>query len=99
MPSSQMVERRSEFVGRIGVAREDITPPVGIYARSWGAAVHDVAEGIHRPMTVTALTLQERNKRGKNPPLVLIGSSHWVACINLMSALAPPVNMTICTWV
>jgi hypothetical protein len=76
MASSQMVERRSEFVGRIGVAREDITPPVGIYARSWGAAEHDVAEGIHRPMTVTAMTLQEGNKRGKNPPLVLIGMDH-----------------------
>ena len=31
-----------------------MTPPVGIYARSWGAATHDVAEGIHRPFTATA---------------------------------------------
>lgn len=46
------------FQGRIGVAREDITPPVGIYAKSWGAATHDVAEGIHRPLTATVLTLQ-----------------------------------------
>src|SRR5918996_6333563 len=48
----------SSFAGFIGVAREDITPPVGIYARNWGAAQHDVAEGIHRPLFVTALTLQ-----------------------------------------
>ena len=36
----------------------DVTPPVGIYCRNWGAALHDVAEGIHRPLTLTALTLQ-----------------------------------------
>jgi hypothetical protein len=37
-----------------GVARRDVTPPVGIYTRSWGAATHDVAEGVHRPLTATA---------------------------------------------
>ena len=37
-----------------GVARRDVTPPVGIYSRSWGAATHDVAEGVHRPLTATA---------------------------------------------
>ena len=33
----------SSFHGLIGVSRVDVTPPVGIYARSWGAAKHDVA--------------------------------------------------------
>ncbi|MEQ9066645.1 MAG: hypothetical protein RLO18_07980 [Gimesia chilikensis] len=33
------------FRGRIGVATVDITPPVGIYARNWGAAKHDVRPG------------------------------------------------------
>lgn len=45
------------FHGWIGIARTDITPPVGIYARNWGAAKHDLAESIHRPLTLTALTL------------------------------------------
>jgi hypothetical protein len=58
-----------EFVGRLGVAREDITPPVGIYARNWGAAKHDVAEGIHRPLTATALTIQAAEG---GAPLVLV---------------------------
>ncbi len=58
-----------EFAGILGVAREDITPPVGIYARNWGAAKHDVAEGIHRPLTATALTMKEA---GGGPPLVLV---------------------------
>ena len=46
------------FRGLIGVARREITPPVGINARCWGAAAHDVAEGIHKPLTLTVLTLQ-----------------------------------------
>lgn len=58
-----------EFVGRLGVAREDITPPVGIYARNWGAATHDVAEGIHRPLTATALSMQAAEG---GSPLVLV---------------------------
>lgn len=59
------------FTGIIGVAQEDITPPVGIYARSWGAALQDVAEGIHRPLKLTCTTFQE-NKAAK--PLVLISA-------------------------
>jgi hypothetical protein len=38
-----------------GIARCDITPPVGIYHRVWGAAAHDRATGVHRPLTATAL--------------------------------------------
>lgn len=59
----------SSFRGRIGVARGDITPPVGIYARNWGAAEHDVAESIHQPLTLTALTL---SADAEESPLVLI---------------------------
>jgi len=40
------------------VARRDITPPVGIYHRMWGAATHDHSTGIHRPLLATALALQ-----------------------------------------
>jgi hypothetical protein len=49
--------RHVSFFGRIGIARVDITPPVGICARNWGAAKHDVARTIHRPLTLTAMTL------------------------------------------
>lgn len=49
--------RHASFYGRIGIARADITPPVGIYARNWGASKHDVARTIHRPLTLTAMTL------------------------------------------
>ena len=59
----------SEFGGLLGIARRDITPPVGIYARSWGAASHDQAEGIHRPMSATALVIRTSSK---GDPLVFI---------------------------
>lgn len=42
---------------QVGVARGDITPPVGIYHRMWGAARHDRSTGVHRPLTATALYL------------------------------------------
>jgi len=61
--------QHASFEGRIGVARRDVTPPVGIYSRMWGSAVHDVAEGIHRPLTVTLLTLESIDPQ--TPPLVL----------------------------
>ena len=36
-----------------GIAQRDATPPVGIFHRFWGAANHDVATGVHRPVRVT----------------------------------------------
>ena len=50
-----------EFRGRIGVARTVITPPVGIYARLWGSATHDVAEGVHRPCYASCLVFQDES--------------------------------------
>src|SRR5262245_2160383 len=49
--------RHASFYGRIGIARADITPPLGIYARNWGAGTQGVARSIHRPLTLTAITL------------------------------------------
>jgi hypothetical protein len=60
------------FFGLAGAARAEITPPVGIYARNWGAAAHDAAEGVHRPLTLTALALAEEGEAGN--PLVLISA-------------------------
>lgn len=39
---------------QFGVSSRDVTPPLGIYARSWGAAKHDVMDGVHRPFNATA---------------------------------------------
>lgn len=45
-----------------GLARCDITPPIGIYHRMWGAATHDRATGVHRPLTATALVFRPRRE-------------------------------------
>src|SRR5438105_10766678 len=47
-----------QSICRFGIARCDITPPVGIYHRVWGAATHDRAAGVHRPLTATALVFR-----------------------------------------
>lgn len=47
------------FSGIIGIAREDITPPAGIYAGNWGAARFDTAKGIHRPLMLTCSTFAD----------------------------------------
>jgi len=43
---------------RAAIARCDITPPVGIYHRMWGAAQHDRATGVHKPLLATILWLK-----------------------------------------
>jgi len=43
---------------RLGHAQGDITPPTGIYHRMWGAARHDQATGVHRPLLADVLVLE-----------------------------------------
>lgn len=57
------------FSGSVGLARADITPPVGIFCRNWGAAVHDTARGVHRPLLLTAVAIRAA---ASNQPLVLL---------------------------
>ena len=62
---------------RVGVARRDVTPPVGIQSRSFGAALHETAEGVHRPFTATALALAELEGDG-GPMLLLAVDIGWL---------------------
>src|SRR5215212_4057086 len=68
-PTQPRTFRHPSFHGRIGIARADITPPIGIYARNWGAAKHDEARSIHRPLTLTAVTL---TSEAGEPSLTLV---------------------------
>ena len=42
---------------RFALTHCDITPPAEIYHRMWGAAKHDRATGIHRPLRATVVAL------------------------------------------
>ena len=43
---------------QLGHSRCEITPPIGIYHRMWGAARHDAATGIHRPTQADFILLE-----------------------------------------
>ena len=57
---------------RFGIATRDITPPVGIYNRAWGAAMHDTAEGVHRPLRATATLFAPLDAPTDAPPFALV---------------------------
>ena len=63
--------KNPSFTGLIGISQNDITPPQGIYARNWGAAKHDRAEGIHMPLVLVCQTFQSSPE---SSPLVLISA-------------------------
>ena len=50
---------------RFGLAQADITPPVGIYHRMWGAASHDRSTGMHRPLTASAVAFGSIGEDGR----------------------------------
>lgn len=60
---------------KVGFARADITPPVGIYHRMWGAARHDRASGVHRPLTATALYLESTDGAARQ---LVLGLDHCI---------------------
>lgn len=63
-------------VCRFGLAQCDITPPVGIYHRMWGAATHDRSTGIHRPLEAAALAFAAADDASGRPGFVLIAVDH-----------------------
>lgn len=78
---------------RFGLAQADITPPVGIYHRMWGAAIHDRSTGVHRPLTASAVAFGSLEEEG--PPSeseqILILLDHvllWPAEMDLLSERA-----------
>ncbi len=74
----------------------DITPPVGIYHRMWGAALHDQSEGVHRPLMAILMILRPRNG-DPNRSMVTIGMDHCIMDAldlkRIQEAIAPIVGV------
>lgn len=47
----------SSLGARFGIAMRDITPPIGIYSRNWGASTFDQAVGVHQPLLMHCLCI------------------------------------------
>jgi hypothetical protein len=67
--------RDCEFSGKVGVARADISPPPGIFARTWGSSRHDIASGIHRPLLATCVMFTDN--AGKSELALLALDLSW----------------------
>ena len=72
---------------RAAVACCDITPPTGIYHRMWGAALHDRATGVHRPLEATLLWLEPQTPTTSDPepgtpttsaPQIIVALDHCI---------------------
>jgi hypothetical protein len=73
--------RTPQSICSAGLSRRDITPPIGIYHRMWGASDHAQATGVHRPLLATALALAPLEPQWKGPDraaeeLVIVGIDH-----------------------
>lgn len=74
------------------VARLDITAPVGIYHRMWGAATHDRSTGIHRPLTATILIMQSETGTADSPPVAFVAVDHCLLWHREMNELLNRVS-------
>ena len=91
MPHIDTAQSRCRF----GIARCDITPPVGIYHRMWGAARHDQATGVHRPLTATAVVFQAEpgaTPQAANGEVVVLAVYHCLLWVAEMEALLQTVS-------
>lgn len=77
-----------QSICRFGLARCDVTPPVGIYHRIWGAASHDRATGVHRPLTATAMVFRPpHGEATSDTEQVLVAIDHCLLWAREMEAL------------
>lgn len=70
---------QTEFAGLIGVARTTINPPEGMFARTWGSATHDIADGLHKPLFVTCLVIGPSGGDGRHAILLAIDLMTWMS--------------------
>lgn len=50
------------FTGKIGFSQMDITPPIGIYSKNWGASRTTILTEQHSPFYIKTVTFQTNNQ-------------------------------------
>ena len=75
MPSPTEV-RTPQSRCRFALAWCDITPPADIYHRMWGAAKHERATGVHRPLRATVAVFAPLHSSGERQ--ILLALDHCV---------------------
>ncbi len=78
-----------------GIARCDITPPIGIYHRMWGASTHDRSTGVHRPLTATATVFGDASADAPGAAgdrVILVSIEHCLLWHQEMSELLASVS-------
>lgn len=76
---------------QFGIARADITPPLDIYWRMWGAARGDRATGVHRPLLATVVAFQSA-QADDDSIQVLVALDHCLLGIKEMDRLLSRVT-------
>jgi hypothetical protein len=56
----------------------DITPPADIYHRMWGAAKHERATGVHRPLRATVAVFAPLNQKSGGGRQIVLALDHCV---------------------
>ena len=69
---------QQEFKGLFGAAVAEINPPAGMYSRTWGYSNHDVADGIHRPLRASCLTISDLSEK-LNLTLLVLDLMAWLS--------------------
>jgi len=77
---------------RFALAHSDITPPPGIYHRMWGAAKHERATGVHRPLRATVAIFAPLAGAGRQIILALdhcvMGASEHGKLVSVIAAIS-----------
>ncbi|NDD38609.1 MAG: hypothetical protein EB082_09420, partial [Verrucomicrobia bacterium] len=63
---------------RFALAWGDITPPANIYHRMWGAAKHERATGVHRPLRATVAIFEAAEAAGTTQRQILLALDHCI---------------------
>jgi hypothetical protein len=90
MSAEQFAQSRCQF----GISHGDMTPPVGIYHRMWGAARHDRATGIHRPLRATVLAFGPLTDNSSQEIQILIALDHCILGSREQSIIEQAITTT-----